>query len=430
MKAKIEHLSSVLKTKLEKLLFLAIIFFIPSQLGKHFWPNFSFISGIRIDYLSPTIYFTDLLILALLILVFIKSFRNGILNKWFENTKFQKMLFLLSSFLAVNTLLSQNIFLSFYYFLKLIEFSLFAYIVVIFISKVGKKELSLTISFAIILQSVISIVQYINQRSIEGVFYFLGERSFSGATPGIANASIDGSLLLRAYGTFSHPNVLGGFLLLFMVFLLFNIKNKKTESILPIAAIIIGSSALILTFSRLSIVLWIISLAIFAVLKIRKGFLDKGIFIFLILAFTIFTAIIYSAFFFRISQTSLSEESFILREALFLDAIFVFLKNPVIGAGMGNFISKASLYGNIYILQPAHNIFLLILIQTGIIGFMVSLWLLYKTYINLLVKKSPYLIMIFFWIIVLGMFDHYFLTVQQGQLMSAFFIGFFWSKNE
>ncbi|MCX6730896.1 MAG: hypothetical protein NTZ55_03540 [Candidatus Roizmanbacteria bacterium] len=42
-------------------------FFIVSQLGKHFFFPFSYLSGIRIDYLAPTIYFTDILSIPLII---------------------------------------------------------------------------------------------------------------------------------------------------------------------------------------------------------------------------------------------------------------------------------------------------------------------------------------------------------------------------
>ena len=53
--------------KFERFLFYSIAVFLPTQLGKHFWPSFSFVEGIRIDYLSPTLYLTDLLILLLFV---------------------------------------------------------------------------------------------------------------------------------------------------------------------------------------------------------------------------------------------------------------------------------------------------------------------------------------------------------------------------
>src|SRR3990167_1091437 len=47
-------------------LFLALLF-LPTQLGKHFWPDFSYIYSLKIDYLSPTLYFWDILVVGLLV---------------------------------------------------------------------------------------------------------------------------------------------------------------------------------------------------------------------------------------------------------------------------------------------------------------------------------------------------------------------------
>ena len=51
--------------KLEKILLFLTVLFLPTQLGKHFWPSFSFIYSLPIDYLSPVIYFWDLLVVSL-----------------------------------------------------------------------------------------------------------------------------------------------------------------------------------------------------------------------------------------------------------------------------------------------------------------------------------------------------------------------------
>ena len=42
-----------------------LILLLPSQLAYHFWPSWSLVYGIRVDYLSPTLYLTDLIILGL-----------------------------------------------------------------------------------------------------------------------------------------------------------------------------------------------------------------------------------------------------------------------------------------------------------------------------------------------------------------------------
>ena len=54
------------KKSVSLVLMRLVVLSIPIQLGFHFWPPWAQLLGRRIDYLSPTIYFTDcLLIIAL-----------------------------------------------------------------------------------------------------------------------------------------------------------------------------------------------------------------------------------------------------------------------------------------------------------------------------------------------------------------------------
>ena len=53
---------------LEKILLFLFVLLIPTQLGKHFWPEWSRVVGIRVDYLSPTLYFLDLVWLGLFLI--------------------------------------------------------------------------------------------------------------------------------------------------------------------------------------------------------------------------------------------------------------------------------------------------------------------------------------------------------------------------
>ena len=99
-------------------------------------------------------------------------------------------------------------------------------------------------------------------------------------------------------------------------------------------------------------------------------------------------------------------------------AIENFFKNPFLGVGLGVFpltIAKGIFF------QPAHNIYLLLLSETGLIGLSMFLILIFKTLKNSL--KIPLIIILF-----LGMFDHYSLTLQQTQLLFSIILGLSWSK--
>ena len=59
--------------KIENVLLFLTLLFLPTQLGRHFWPDFSYIYSLKIDYLSPTLYFWDILVIGLLILFFLQK---------------------------------------------------------------------------------------------------------------------------------------------------------------------------------------------------------------------------------------------------------------------------------------------------------------------------------------------------------------------
>ena len=91
-------------------------------------------------------------------------------------------------------------------------------------------------------------------------------------------------------------------------------------------------------------------------------------------------------------------------------------KHPLIGVGLGNYLTELPNYlvsRQIYFLQPVHNIYLLILSETGVIGFSFFLFVLWNTLKNRfrIIHYSLFIILF------LGLVDHYPLTLQQGQLL-------------
>ena len=283
---------------------------------------------------------------------------------------------------------------------------------------------------------MLSIFQYLRQSSIGGVFYFFGERTFNGQTPGVANASINGELILRPYGTFSHPNVLAGYLLIGMILILFNFRiiKNKLNTLLSISALIIGTVTLFLTFSRIAILLWPLILVIFMISKIRKILFKKNfipilIFIFIIVLFSFFTPLPS-----RFSGFRFSDESFYQRQELINKSQDIISMHPILGTGLNNFLIELSQIQKtnnaVFYLQPVHNIFLLVAAQTGIAGLIYFIWFLAKTFKNALEYKNliNYKILVFLSFLILGSFDHYFLTIQQGQLLLSFILGLIWTR--
>lgn len=376
--------------KLHQKLFSVLVLLIPVQLGRHFWPTWSYVFGLRIDYLSPTLYLTDILIFLVLFLWF--------LDKPKFKFKLVRLFLLLAIFLflLVNALLAQNSGVALYKFFKILEFSLLA----LYVSQNNLLPAAChLLPVPVIYSSLMAIAQFVHQSSLNGVFWFLGERTFNAGIPGIAKTVINGQLLMRPYATFPHPNALAGFLLVGMILSLPYILKK--DRLCSMFYILCSVSALVLTFSRAA---WFTGLLI------------------IFLRFTSRLSLI----------TFFSGEAFIQRVELNKIALQLIKQYPLVGVGLNNFIPRLpgfwSSHDPIYLLQPVHNIYLLVASETGLVGLLVFLWFIYLTFKKLSIVNYPLSIALSA-ILALGFFDHYWLTLQQNQLLLAITLGLVWSKN-
>ncbi len=420
--------------KIYRLLFYLLILLLPTQLGKHFWPNWSFVQGIRIDYLSPTIYFTDLLIFAILATWLIDNFKTKKIPFEIKNENTKSLIFLafILLFLLINVFFAQNREVAFYKLIKIFEFGLLGFYIAK--DKISLSAVGTLLSIGIIYSSIIAILQFIKQGSLGGLFWFMGERTFNAGTLGIAQAILDGRLTLRSYATFSHPNVLGGFLAIILPFLIW---VRPRFRLLPF---FLGIIALLFTFSRLSWLAFGITLVFYGVwfLKSNQKKIQKHRFLLAVLLIS-FTVIL--SFNTRTIQilTKIEPESIIIRQDLNDVAIEMIRKFPIFGVGLGNFLVMLPEFypgrGQTHFFQPAHNIYLLITAETGLIGLGVVFLLIYATLFRLIGNFKTFfvnfpLLIAFFAILFLSLFDHYFYTLQQGQLLLTLVFGLAWNNRK
>ena len=447
--------------RLHRVLFFLLLILLPVQLGRHFWPDFSLVFGLRVDYLSPTIYLTDLLVMGILVtwLFEMKKKRDKIHKRlkgyWWLGAVF--------AFLLLNAFLAQNQGAAFYKLIKIIEFTLLGFYVArnrpqlsIFHFPLFSPRNKLCLSIAIVYSSFIAIAQLLKQASLDGVFWWLGERTFNDFTPGIARAVWDGRLIMRPYATFPHPNVLAGFILVVTILLLGNFKstnqliNKLTNWKFGIGQLddwiikaywllvfILGLITLAISFSRS---VWIVGILVcfWVIIRyLRKNKLNQK-FLYFVVCILLF---VLGAFFY--STLHLSVEEAISRR-LYLNqiAIEMIQENPLIGVGLNNFIPRLPDYWQtpeaVRFLQPVHNIFLLVAAETGLVGLLIFLWFLISTFKNLLeiVPRSGIppggrnwkLVIPLLAILLLGVVDHYWLTLQQTQLLFTLILGMSWAK--
>jgi O-antigen ligase len=108
--------------------------------------------------------------------------------------------------------------------------------------------------------------------------------------------------------------------------------------------------------------------------------------------------------------------------------------NPLIGVGTGNFILRLTDISGLpkvsWWFQPVHNIFLLTLSETGFMGLGALLFLVVLVMKKVLLQKEKIFLSIPFLIIILtGFADHYWLTLQQTQLLLGILGGLIFKKK-
>jgi len=429
------------KIKLDKFFFFLFIFFLPSQVGKHFWFDFSYLKGVRVDYYAPTVYLTSVLFFLVIVFWFFRKrqeLRKKAL-KFFARRIYWVLVLVVC--LAGNILAAQAKELVFLAIFKLVYiFFLFWYVV----SEVKKGDclkLFLLLGIGGLLEGFVSLGQWLNQSSLGGVWWYWGERSFNLSTAGIARAIVDGGEVLRAYGTFSHPNSMAGYLvlLLFLMMILWGRARKKSILFLFFWWLVVIAIALgvVLSFSRLGVLglLMFMAAGVFEFLKERMRqekrilyvFILGGVFLFLI--FWFWQGVERLLIFER--------ETVVRRREMNISSLAMVGGSPVFGVGMNNYILRLSEMEDLKELvrwyQPEHNVYLLVLAEGGIAGLAIFIYFIgyfLKKGAESFYEKKPYWFLggILF-ILVVFLFDHYFLTLEQNQLLMAVFLGVGAGKN-
>lgn len=393
-----------------KFLLQLTIFLIPIQLGYHFWPNWAHVFGIRVDYFSPTIYLTDILI-SLLIVVRLPKMKLPTL-KPFLMTSLTVILFVLA-----NIYLGVNRSLAIYRWAKVGELVLFAFAIISFSRAELQSLIQKPLLFSLAFFSAVGINQFILGHSLGGWFYYLGERTFSLVTPGIALAKFGGINFLRAYSTFSHPNALAGYLIVALMILIWSSKANPFKSWSGKLVIGVIGLALLTTFSLAALLALIVAFCLRQFAK-RINWQKMVWFLCVMMLASFLFSIVGPII---VNKLSFVQENLWRRTELARVAGQIFSKYPLFGAGAGGFIWLLPVYGATpsisWWLQPVHNIFLLVLSETGLVGL---LWMFYvflkafqKIATNLPLRAALAMV------IITGGLDHYWLTLQQNQILFA-----------
>ncbi len=386
---------------INKVLFFLFLFLLPTQFGKHFFLPFSYISGVRVDYLAPTIYLLDIIIF-LLAVINLKT-----VLKFFKKRTFF-IIFLLS---LINIFFAKSIPLALYGFAKIIEFFIVFSLGQKMSTVLRDKVILIGLFVMTFFQFLLVFFQIFFHRSVNGFFYYFGERFINLSIPGIAKISLFGQELLRPYGTFSHPNSLAGFFLLLYFYVLMEKKFSK-YLILKNIFLLFSSMIIFLSFSKIVIISYLLLTIVYYLLSIKKCRLC--------LISRIITLVVISSVFLIGKSDPLSLQK---RIELIRTSLSIITKHPFIGVGVLNYLLSQAEYSSkflYFINQPVHNIFLLFFSEWGLLfgGYLIYLSVKWAGQI---IKTRPY---IFLAIIITGMFDHYWLTLNQNFILLAIILSF------
>jgi O-antigen ligase len=300
----------------------------------------------------------------------------------------------------------------------------------------------LGLPLALIWTSLLVLGQFVAQHSTG--LWILGERTFSLITPGISRLDL-GTFgeYLRPYATFSHPNSLAGFLLV-GVFLVSALKYRYPLWLTALS-VSLSTLALFLSASRSVILTGALLLSLTLLRKIFSLFqiiiISLAIFLFLF---------VISNFKFQISN--FSDLSLARRQDLIKFSLVTFTQNPIFGVGLNNFIptlgytlpspNYPAISSPVLWLQPVHNVFLLILVETGLFGFSIFIYFLWST-LKILFNSHfslplpagrqgtfhLFLCLSFTAIILTSLFDHYWFTLVQNQLLASIVFALIWANK-
>lgn len=290
---------------------------------------------------------------------------------------------------------------------------------------------------ALIFQAVIGIIEF-NLQS----HHFLAALGLH--WPGLidatsAGASIlkfaDGQNFLRVYGTFPHPNMLGGFVLICMAAVIVMVLYKKKIHWPALFLLMAGTFLLVATFSRSA---WL-GMAVFLLIITIKFRLSERTKILLILSFIISAALftlipLRELFISRTTAPTTATEEFSLVGRVWLSqqALAYTKERPFTGVGIGSFVIQlAERDGERNFVEPVHNVPLLLLSELGIVGLAVLISILVLMGREFLAAERVNLILINAVLAGMGiisLFDHYLWSLPPGRMALGIVLGLWFGQ--
>lgn len=312
--------------------------------------------------------------------------------------------------------------------------------VAILIDRVSTKHLLFAFVASLIAPLILGIIQVFGGTS--PAYSWLGLAFRDASQLGDAVFTIDGSRTLRAYGSFPHPNVFGGFLGV-GVFAWWGAMasvrrelEKRKHTIITSVGTIVLVAGMLLSGSRSAFLGLFVGLALIFVTKSLPSMKIARPVVAILGIFAVFGSLLASFYLTDLASSIRGggvheERSLTERVALYEDFVpFMAATNPVVGRGFGSYVlslSDTDPGKNVFEYQPVHNVFLLILAELGFLGLAAMLcWGASVAWMNVL--RFPHRDALYAFgmgnvVLMIAFFDHYLWSSWSGLALIAFAMG-------
>lgn len=313
---------------------------------------------------------------------------------------------------------------------------MFLFFFVLYLGPVNKKEIYKWIILGSILPIFLGLYQFIFQFTFSNKYLGLSVHPIWEAGSSVVVGSF--GRLLRAYGSFAHPNIFAGYLFIVLLasFLFFG-KKEKTNLIYYIFFGLLMIS-MFFTFSRsalLAVILLIFCFLFYSVKNKSKTMGKVSVFNFILFFVLLFS--LWPVFQSRLSSGSVNEiQSIEERTSGIKEAFDIWSQDKWFGVGIGNYtlaLWHLDKWQPSWQYQPVHNVALLFLVELGLVGILLFILIIisFFVYYSSIVNKRSLLWFVLFLIsfLVLMIFDHYLWSFYIGLLLNSLFFSLILAKK-
>lgn len=422
-------LSFMRLSKIVKYLLLLFFFLLPWQ-TRWIW-HYGQLNGGFWEYGTFSLYGTEILLWAVIILFAIDRFRHKeiwqkiLVWEYFRRRK--KILFhcfIVSSLVAAAVALSLSPSISYNFVFHVLEGACL-FVILVYYSRAegGGAKFLPALWLGGVAQGLLALEQFLTQRVF--ACKWLGMAEQAGRQLGASVVEFGDGRWLRAYGSFGSPNSLGIYLAALFVLgliLYINATHPRIKILLSTGQLFI-LTGLLLSFSRgawIAAVAGVISLLVILYFKKEKkqfsGIgeqLSASVLLIILLIF-IFYPVFAARFNIgnRLELRSLRE-----REAGYSEGLFFLQRsNFLFGVGPGVFtLASYQKFSQLsaWQYQPAHNIYLLILVEWGLAG-AVLFAIFHIKFLEIIVKNNLIFLPLAVTLIFSGVFDHWLWSMYTG----------------